>query len=399
MISICIIGGGPSGMMAAISAKKHYPQSTVILIEKNASLGKKLSLTGGGRCNVSVNLDNKTFIDHLPQNGKFLYSAMEQFSLNDFHQFFKTANCPLKEEDHQRLFPKSNKSSSIIGVFLKYLQQLNIKIMYETTVKNVDFEKKIIITNKQNINFDKLIIATGGKSFPKTGSTGDGFYFAKKLHHRITPLFAAEVPLLSSEQIIKEQALMGLSFADITLTIYQNEKKIQTITHDIIFTHFGLSGPASLRASFFIQKTLQKKKKASIAIDFLPQIHIDKLMSFYERETKNVVASFAKNFQLPKRLLEIFLPKEKNLTKEVFRLFINKLKHFVLVIDATKPLDVAFVTAGGISLKEIDPKTLKSKLHPDVSFVGEILDIHGFTGGYNIPLAAITGYVAGKHII
>ena len=388
MKKLYIIGAGPSGMMAAIVAKEQHSNLEVILIERNNVLGKKLKLTGGGRCNVSAAVTNEEVIKNTVKNGKFLYSALMQFNTNDICVFFEQLSCPLKVEAHNRVFPQSDDANDIILVLKRKMKELSIKIQYNTKVEAI--KNTTIITNKGSYKYDYLILATGGYSYTMTGSDGTGYVLAKQLGHTITDLQPAEVPLVSNDAVIQSKELQGLSFADIRLTVLDKGKPKNTIEHDLIFTHFGISGPAALQASYYVQKGLRKETPVTILIDFLPTVSLETLQK--ECKAMNIEDIF-RIHNLPKRLCE-YLKKQP---KEDIGI-LQRIKKFPLTIYTTRGFANAFVTNGGISVKEIDPKTMKSKLHDNVAFCGEMLDLHGHTGGYNITIAFVSGYVAGKFI-
>lgn len=390
MQKIVIIGAGPAGIMSAISSKIHNPSSQVILIERNDQIGKKLRLTGGGRCNVTANLPNETVIEYTPKNGKFLYSSLENFNPIDIQSFFTSEGCPLVTEDHNRVFPASSKSSSIIDTLQRKLATLKIEIIYNTLVTEIDIEKKVLKSANFDISYDYLIIATGGKTYPHTGSDGTGYTIAKMIGHTITDLIPAEVPIVSNDKVIQDKILQGLSFSDVRIDILQNNKIKKSITHDLIITHFGLSGPAALRASFYIQNILVKETPVKISIDFIPNASINELNNYKGDDLIN----FLIDKKIPKRLLTYI--KDQTKTDEEIILMIKK---FYLSIYTTRGFNQAFVTNGGVSIKEINPKTMKSKINDYVSFCGEIIDINSFTGGLNITSALSTGYTAGKYIL
>lgn len=389
MKKIVIIGAGPAGMMAAISSKIHNPQFEVLLIERNNQLAKKMRLTGGGRCNVTANVANDIVIENTPKNGKFLFSSLMNFNPKDIQNFFISEGCPLKIEDHDRVFPKSDKSTSIINTLENKLKSLNVQIKFETLVESVDVDKKTLKINSQDITYDYLIIATGGKTYPHTGSDGSGYKIAELFGHKITELLPAEVPLVSNDKVIQDKELQGLSFKDIKLNIIQNNKVKKSIIHDLIITHFGLSGPAALRASFYIQNILKKEILAQVSLDFLPNTKTTELENLNESELTKTLLDKG----LPKRLLNYIKIKTITIDESI-----QLIKNFKLNIYTTKGFSLAFVTNGGIDIKEIDPKTMKSRLNNSLSFCGEIIDINSFTGGFNITSALSTGYTAGKYI-
>ena len=374
-------------MMSAISAKIHNKNASVIILERNNEIGKKLKLTGGGRCNVTANVSNQIVIESTPKNGKFLFSSLSNFNTLDIQNFFIKEGCQLIVEEHNRVFPKSGKSIDIINTLLEKVKSLDIEILYNTLVNQIDIETKTLMSSSGNIHYDYLIIATGGKTYPHTGSDGIGYEIAKKIGHSITDLIPAEVPLVSNDIFIQNKTLQGLSFKDLRVDILYNNKVKKSIVHDLIFTHFGLSGPAALRASFYVQNILEKEQPVKLHIDFLPSTSFDELLIYKENE----LFDFFSNRQLPKRLIS-YIKEISNSTEDIIR----NIKKFEINIYTTRGFNQAFVTNGGISLKEIDPKTMKSKLNDYVSFCGEILDINSYTGGFNITSAFTTGYTAGK---
>lgn len=373
-MEIFVIGGGPSGMMSAISAKKHHPDASVNLLERNKVLGKKMRLTGGGRCNISANVDINTIIENTPKNGRFLYSALNSFNAQDTINFFESRGCPLKEEDHGRMFPISNRSIDIINVLEKELRDLGVNIIFDQYVSDLNPDTKEIITEKKRYKYDKLILATGSKVLEGTGSDGSGYKLAEKLNHTITDLYPAEVPLVSNDLFIQEKTLQGLSFKDVNIKVYDHKKKLKSnITHDLLFTHFGISGPAALRSSYEVQKLIDNGV-VDIVIDFIP--------GFNEIDEDHP--------NLQKRFLDYLNTLEGDL--------LTNLKHFKMTVYDTRGLRYAFVMNGGVKIKEIDPKTMKSKLNDDISIVGELLDVNSYTGGYNLTVCLACGYHAGKHL-
>lgn len=391
---IYIIGGGPAGMNAAIAAKEFHPNDDVILLDSQDRLGKKLQQTGGGRCNVTANLPVNALIESIPKNGKFLYSSFSTYGSEEIIQFFTENNCPLKEEDHHRMFPLSNKSTDIIETLTNKMLDLGVIIYYECEVIDITPENKEIHTANQTFIYDYLIIATGGKTLPQTGSNGVGYMLAEKLGHTISPLIPAEVPLVSNDTIIQDKTLQGLSFQDVELTVYKKNKRFKKITHDLLFTHFGLSGPAALRSSFYILPLLEKNngEPVTITIDFLPQVHIQLLEDTLRKQDD--IQPYLMKLGLPKRLIQTLL----ELSDENIKKLTQLLKKFPISIYDTRGFRQAFVTNGGIKVKEVDPQTMKSKLDTSVSFCGEVLDINAYTGGFNITAALSTGYNAGKNV-
>ena len=387
MNKIIIIGGGPSGMMAAISAKMHNPSDEVILLEGNKELGRKLKLTGGGRCNVTANVSNEEVIKNVVKNGKFLYSTLSNFNTNDIISFFNDNNCTLKEEDHFRMFPITNKAFDIVNTLENKMNSLGVKIKFNQLVEEVTNES--VITTVDSFKYDYLVIATGGITLPATGSNGSGHDFAKVFGHSITELIPAEVPLVSNDEVIQSKVLQGLSFNDVTISMLNDKGKIKrSITHDLLFTHFGLSGPGALRISFDVINELKKKEEVVVAIDFLPTFKKNTLLNELDK-----LDSIIKDNNLPERLIK-YLKSISNSNEELVKL----LKSFKITIYTTRGFKNAFVTNGGVLLKEVDPSTLKSKLNDRISFCGEVLDLNAYTGGFNITAALSTGFTAGKFI-
>ncbi len=347
-------------MMATISSS-FYGQKT-LLIEKNRKLGKKLAGTGGGRCNVTNNGTLDDLLAGIPGNGRFLYSVFSQFDNHDIINFFTENGVKLKVEDHGRVFPASDKSRTIIQFVLK--------------------------STDQTFTCDKLIVTTGGKSYPSTGSTGFGHEIARHFKHTITELEAAESPLLTD---FPHKALQGISLDDVTLSYGKH-----VITHDLLFTHFGLSGPAALRMSSFV------KGGEILSLDVLPQLSEGDLVDFLDENREKSLKNALKAI-LPERLAEFFVQgypeKVKQLTERERDQLLQSIKALKVPVTGKMSLAKSFVTKGGVSLKEINPKTLESKLVPGLHFAGEVLDINAHTGGFNITSALCTGWVAGSNLI
>ncbi|MCK1200203.1 NAD(P)/FAD-dependent oxidoreductase [Streptococcus uberis] len=380
-----IIGGGPAGMMATISSS--YYGFNTLLIEKNKRLGKKLAGTGGGRCNVTNNGTLEELIDGIPGNGRFLYSVFSQFDNHDIIHFFQENGVKLKEEDHGRMFPTTDKSRTIIEALEKKIKELGGHILTGTeivSVKKVDnlFQLK---SKDQTFSCEKLIVTTGGKSYPSTGSTGFGHDIARHFQIQVTELEAAESPLLTD---FPHKALQGISLDDVTLSYGKH-----VITHDLLFTHFGLSGPAALRLSSFVNG-------GEIAeLDFLPQTSEDLLKQLLEDNREKTVKNALKQV-LPERVAEFlsqnYPEKIKQLNKIQIEDLVGSVKALNIPITGKMSLAKSFVTKGGVDLKEINPKTLESKKVPGLHFAGEVLDINAHTGGFNITSALCSGWVAGS---
>jgi len=408
---VIVIGGGPSGLMAAIGAAENHAK--VLLIDKGDKLGRKLAISGGGRCNVTNRLPVEEIIKHIPGNGRFLYSAFSIFNNEDIIAFFEKLGIALKEEDHGRMFPVSNKAQSVVDALLQELDRLGVKRLTNSPVKTIqynhDLSKTVVLANGHTETAGSLIIAVGGKSVPHTGSTGDGYAWAKKAGHTITELFPTEVPVTSKEPFIKEKVLQGVSLRDVAVSVL-NPKGKPLITHqmDMLFTHFGISGPAVLRCSQFVVKAMKKwnLSEVTVAIDSFPDIKADKLLAdikeLVKADSKKAIKNTLKGL-LVERYLLFLLEKAKidpasqgaTISQEKLKAFVQLCKGFSFQVNGTLAIEKAFVTGGGVSIKEISPKTMESKLMNGLFFCGEILDIHGYTGGYNITSAFVTGRLAG----
>lgn len=408
---VIVIGGGPSGLMAAIGAGEQGAR--VLLLDKGDKLGRKLAISGGGRCNVTNRLPIDEIIKHIPGNGRFLYSAFSVFNNEDIIRFFEKLGIKLKEEDHGRMFPITDKAQSVVDALIDQLIKYKVHIRTNTPVAKVIYNDEqvagVVLRNDEQITTKSLVIAVGGKSVPQTGSTGDGYAWAKKAGHTITELFPTEVPITSNEPFIKSKTLQGLALRDVALSVLNPKGKIvKTHTMDMLFTHFGISGPAVLRCSQYVIKTMKKFNvdKVTVSIDALPNMNEEEIFQFILRETKaepkKAIKNILKGF-LPERYLLFLLDKNKidlqvtsaNLPHDSIRSFAKDCKQFEFSVNGTLPIEKAFVTGGGVSIKEIHPKEMASKLMNGLYFCGEILDIHGYTGGYNITSALVTGRLAG----
>ena len=380
-----VIGGGPAGMMAAISSS-FYGQKT-LLLEKNKRLGKKLAGTGGGRCNVTNNGNLDDLMTGIPGNGRFLYSVFSQFDNHDIINFFTENGVKLKVEDHGRVFPATDKSRTIIDVLEKKIAELGGSVITNTEIVSVkkSDERFTVKSGEHAWTCQKLIVTTGGKSYPSTGSTGFGYEIARHFKHTVTNLEAAESPLLTD---FPHKALQGISLNDVALSYGKH-----VVTHDLLFTHFGLSGPAALRMSSFV------KGGEVLSLDALPQLSESELTEFLEENREKSLKNALKTL-LPERLAEFFVQgfpeKVKQLTEKERNQLVRSIKDLKIPVTGKMSLAKSFVTKGGVSLKEINPKTLESKLVPGLHFAGEVLDINAHTGGFNITSALCTGWVAGS---
>lgn len=385
-VDTIVIGGGPAGMMATI-ASAFYGQKT-LLIEKNRKLGKKLAGTGGGRCNVTNNGTLDDLLAGIPGNGRFLYSVFSQFDNHDIINFFTENGVKLKVEDHGRVFPASDKSRTIIEALEKKIAELGAQVLTQTEIVSVKKTDDLFTVKSSDSSWTcrKLIVTTGGKSYPSTGSTGFGHDIARHFKHTVTELEAAESPLLTD---FPHKALQGISLDDVTLSYGKH-----IITHDLLFTHFGLSGPAALRLSSFV------KGGETITLDVLPQQSEQDLAQHLEVHREKSLKNALKEL-LPERLADFysqdFPEKVKQLTAKEQAALIQKIKSLPIPVTGKMSLAKSFVTKGGVSLKEINPKTLESKLVPGLYFAGEVMDINAHTGGFNITSALCTGWVAGSN--
>ena len=413
-MKVIVIGGGPAGMMAAITSAEQGNE--VVLIEKNKVLGKKLSITGKGRCNITSSLNIDEFIKNTPGNGKFLFSAFNSFTNKDIIDFIENHGIKTKVERGNRVFPVTDKAQDVVNCFIKKLKALNVSIRLNTVVKDIltDNNKAIgVMTNNEKIKADKIILATGGKSYPLTGSTGDGYKLAKKLGHTITELKPSLVPLVTYEEEI-HKSLQGLSLknVEIKLVDISKNKEIYSDFGEMLFTHFGVSGPIVLSASSHLVrykniKELLENKQIKLIIDFKPALSKEKLdqrilRDFEEEKNKSFKNSLDK--LLPQKLIPEIVNKSNidpnkkvnSITKEERENLLSILKQFEVTIKDFRPIEDAIITAGGISIKEINPKTMESKIINNLYFAGEIIDVDAYTGGFNLQIAYSTGYVAGN---
>lgn len=407
-----VIGGGPSGLMASISAGLHGAK--VLLIEKGDKLGRKLLISGGGRCNVTNAKETDELIKNIPGNGRFLHGPFSVFNNRDIIDFFEGMGIRLKEEDRGRMFPVTDKAKSVLDALLRKMDEVGVEIRTQTPVDHVRYQDGRVVGVKlksgEQIDARSVIIAVGGMSVPKTGSTGDGYAWARAAGHTITELYPTEVPIKSKEPWILDRTLQGLSLRNIVLSVL-NAKGKTLIEHegDLIFTHFGLSGPAVLRCSQFVVKERKKTggKEVMMHLDLFPEKTEDgvlqEMYALAEAEPKKAFKNVLKGY-LPERLIPLLLQlselKEEttfaNLPKKPMMDLARMIKQLPIRATGTLSIEEAFITGGGVNLKEITPKTMQSKLTEGLFFSGEVLDIHGYTGGYNITVAFSTGYVAGK---
>jgi len=403
---VAVIGGGPAGMISAGRAGELG--ASVILIEKNKNLGTKLLITGKGRCNITNKEDSpRKFIDKLGKNGKFLFSAFSVFGVQETINFFEKLNLKTKIERGKRVFPVSDKSQDVLETLINYIKKSNVKIKLNSEVEDVveinNKIEKIILTNNEEILADKFIIATGGKSYPKTGSTGDGYKWAKKLGHTVTNLLPSLVPIIIKEKIIKE--LEGLSLKNVEISVYRGNKRVDSRFGEAIFTADGMSGPIIIDMSKKIGQELPKDIK--IKIDFKPALDLleldQRIREDFSKESNKMFKN-SLNDLLPQKLIPVIVrlsginPNKKTsfITKEERKKLLYLLKEFTLKVQSLAIHEKAIITSGGVNLDEVDQKTMKSKLIDNLYLAGEILDVDGPTGGYNLQICWTTGYVAGE---
>ena len=414
---VIVIGGGPAGMMAAITAKKN--KNDVLIIEKNNQLGKKLLITGKGRCNITSSLEMEDFIKNTPGNGMFLYSAYQQYSNKDIIEFLRQQGLEVKEERGNRIFPVTDKSIDVLKCFTKRIKELDIDIKYNTRVVEILTAmvdgKSIVIgvrTDKEIINANKVILATGGKSYPLTGSTGEGYQLVEKLGHSITEIKPSLVPLeVYDKAECKELQGLSLRNMEIKLIDIEKHKQIYEDFGEMVFTHFGVSGPTILSSSAHLVRyknidTLFHEKNIALKIDLKPALDEKKLNDRILRDFEEVKNKQFKNSLdklLPQKLIPIVITRSKinpnkkvnEITKKEREELIKQIKDFEMIIKGFRPIDEAIITSGGINIKEINPKTMESKKVKGLFFAGEIIDVDSYTGGFNLQIAYSTGYVAG----
>lgn len=414
MANVIVIGGGPAGMMAAITAAEYG--NNVTIIEKNSDFGKKLLITGKGRCNITSSLYMSEFIKNTPGNGQFLYSAFQNYTNTDIIDFLKNQGLEVKEERGNRIFPVTDKSIDVLNCFKSKINELKIKKLFNTRVQKILVQNGEVLgvrTEKEIIQTDKIILATGGKSYPLTGSTGDGYLIAKNIGHKVTEIRPSLVPLVIYEKNECKE-MQGLSLRNVGIKII-DESKNKLIYEDfgeMIFTHFGISGPTILSGSAHLVRykeidNLMKEQKIKLQMDLKPALteeQLDERILRDFKEFKNKQFKHALDKLLPQKMIPIVIEKTKineekrvnEITKEERRNLVKVLKKFELTIKDFRPVEEAIITSGGINIKEINPKTMESKIVNGLYFAGEIIDVDAYTGGFNLQIAYSTGFTAGS---
>ncbi len=402
---VIIIGGGAAGAMAGVHSARFG--NRVIIFEPNGKIGKKLFITGKGRCNVTNNCSNDELIRNIPRNPRFLYSAFSQYSTEDVMNFFEWAGVPLKTERGNRVFPVSDKSADIIAALERELKATDVKIIPER-VKSLIIEDGVccgVRTESGEYHSRSVLIATGGKSYPQTGSTGDGYTLAKSAGHTITKLEPSLIPLVCNEKYCAD--MMGLSLKNVTLSLYDGEKKIFSELGEMLFTHFGVSGPLVLSASSHIEK--MQPDRYSLKIDLKPGLTHQQLDARLQRDFgENINRIFGNSLSklLPAKLIPVAVRlsgiegerRINQVTREERVKFGELLKAFPLTVKGFRPIEEAIITSGGVDVKEINPKTMESKLVKSLYFAGEVIDVDGYTGGFNLQIAFSTAYCAAMNM-
>ncbi len=402
---IAVIGGGPAGIIAAGTIGSRGKD--VVLIEKNEKIGKKLFITGKGRCNITNAAPIEELFDYINTNKNFLYSSLYSFTNENIIELLESMGLKTKIERGNRVFPQSDKSSDVIKALEKFLNKNNVKIMLSANVNNIVYNnnKFIITIGEDKFEYDKVVIATGGVSYPATGSTGDGIQFAKRMGHNIIPLKPSLVPIELDNEWIKD--LQGVSLRNVQLNAYYRNKLIKEEFGEMIFTHFGISGPIVLSISNGINKHANKDLK--LKIDFKPALSVEKLNDrilrdfelYSKKQLKNALNDLLLQKLIPWVIKSSLIDPEKTvnqITKEERMNLVQTIKGFPLKFKGFRPIKEAIVTSGGISTKEINPSTMESKIIPNLYFAGEVIDVDALTGGYNLQIAYSTGYLAGMSI-
>lgn len=410
MKRVVVIGGGAAGLMAAVIAGREGVKVT--LLEKMNYVGKKMGITGKGRCNITNACDMSDFIKNTPGNGKFLYGAYERFTNEDLLQLLHDAGLETKVERGGRVFPASDSALDVRNTFMKLMKHYGVDVHLEEPVKKLLIDDGVVtgvVTDKETYHADAVVIATGGKSYPATGSTGDGYILAAQIGHTITDIRPSLVPIVTEESWVKD--LMGLSLRNVELSVVAKNKVQAKMFGEMMFTHFGITGPIVLSLSHTVGKLMRKKNIGTIGLDInlkpalSPETLDKRLQKDFDLYSKKQLINGMKDL-LPSRLIPLIIelagidPQKpiNQISKEERQQIGYMLQHMPLTVKGLRPVEEAIVTAGGISLKEFNPKTMESKLVKGLYGAGEVLDIDAFTGGYNLQAAFSTGYVAAMHI-
>ena len=410
MKRVVVIGGGAAGLMAAVIAGREGAKVT--LLEKMNYVGKKMGITGKGRCNITNACDMSDFIKNTPGNGKFLYGAYERFTNEDLLQLLHDAGLETKVERGGRVFPASDSALDVRNIFMKLMKHYGVDVHLEEPVKKLLVDDSVVtgvVTDKETYHADAVVIATGGKSYPATGSTGDGYVLAAQVGHKITDIRPSLVPIVTEESWVKD--LMGLSLRNVELSVVAKNKVQAKMFGEMMFTHFGITGPIVLSLSHTVGKLMRKKNIGTIGLDInlkpalSPETLDKRLQKDFDLYSKKQLINGMKDL-LPSRLIPLIIELAgidsqkliNQISKEERQQIGYMLQHMPLTVKGLRPVEEAIVTAGGISLKEFNPKTMESKLVKGLYGAGEVLDIDAFTGGYNLQAAFSTGYVAAMHI-
>lgn len=414
MSHVIVVGGGAAGMFAAIAAAKNGHQVT--LYEKNEKLGKKIFITGKGRCNITNAADMEELFDAVVTNSKFLYSSFYGYTNQNVIDFFEDAGVPVKIERGNRVFPISDHSSDVIRALEREMKKVGVKVCLNTEVKSVEAEKgkfnKVVLKDTTTQTADACIVATGGLSYRSTGSTGDGFRFAENVGHKVTQCFPSLVPMETKEPWICE--LQGLSLRNVEAKILDGKKELYKDFGEMLFTHFGVSGPLIISASSYVGKKFMdkngKKKELTLEIDLKPALTEEQLdqrvlRDFEENHNRQFKNAITKLF--PTKLIPVMLelggidPEKKvnSIEKEERKQFVHLIKHFRMTLTGLRDYPEAIITKGGVNVKEIDPGTMESKLVKGLYFAGEVLDLDALTGGFNLQIAWSTAYLAAQALI
>ncbi len=410
MKRVVVIGGGAAGLMAAVIAGREGAKVT--LLEKMNYVGKKMGITGKGRCNITNACDMSEFIKNTPGNGKFLYGAYERFTNEELLQLLHDAGLETKVERGGRVFPASDSALDVRNTFMKLMKHYGVDVHLEEPVKKLLVDDSVVtgvVTDKETYHADAVVIATGGKSYPATGSTGDGYILAAQVGHKITDIRPSLVPIVTEETWVKD--LMGLSLRNVELSVVAKNKVQAKMFGEMMFTHFGITGPIVLSLSHMVGKLMRKKNIGTIGLDInlkpalSPETLDKRLQKDFDLYSKKQLINGMKDL-LPSRLIPLIIelagidPQKpiNQISKEERQQIGYMLQHMPLTVKGLRPVEEAIVTAGGISLKEFNPKTMESKLVKGLYGAGEVLDIDAFTGGYNLQAAFSTGYVAAMHI-